>query len=140
AAPLDLRLSDVLSRFGRGGAQAWPRRAHPDALTIFSPFPSGGGQGGGLGELTHVKRPAFGVLAALASVGQPEVAKAEHGCTVFAGQRDLDRRRAGRNGRMALPTPTYDQPARRIDHLVFAAGDMFAVDIDAIPPTRPPSG
>src|ERR1700687_6416700 len=80
--------------------------------------PSGGHQ---LSKLTAIELPALGVLAPFGLVGQSEVAKSKDGCTRLGRKRDLDRRRAGRHGRVALPTPAHHQPTRRIDPLVFAA-------------------
>src|SRR2546428_11030954 len=66
-----------------------------------------------LREPAGVLVPAVGVRAPFGLGRQTQVTEPEHGRTLLGRQGDLDGRRSRRDGRMALPTPTHDQPARR---------------------------
>ena len=81
-------------------------------------------------QFANVHPPACAVACTLLVGRESAVAQPQQGARAVLHQSDLDRRRARRHLRIAVPAPRHDEPVRRIDLAILTAGEMLAVDVD----------
>lgn len=64
------------------------------------------------------------------------MAEAQHRARTFRGQSDLDNGGTWRHRVMVFPAPCHQYSVRRVKLPILANGDVFPVDVDAVPPAR----